>query len=336
MIRNPERLKWVKEMNLLPPKPPKITLGKDTRIHPTVVLGEEGFSMERLDDGSWINAVHQGDVIIEDDVWIGEFSIIRRSTMPDTATIIGKGTKIRNHVNVGHNCKIGRHNFIGPHVCFSGSVEVGDLCWIAPHVVIKEHVKLGNEVIIGMGAVVNRDIPDGETVVGAPAVPIEYHGNYVHPSFVHGENFKIGKYNHIHENVKVGDDVTIRSYVELRPGTIIGDWCYIDSGVKSSGQNKIGNNVTIRYDAIIARNVIIEDDVFISPQVMTEYLTHKREKKGGTVIGKGTFVGTDATISFGVKICPEVIIGSKALVKRDILEPGIYVGIPARLMRRKT
>lgn len=317
----------------MPSSPPKIAIGKNTRIHPTVFLGEEGFSMERLDDGSWINAVHQGDVTIEDDVWIGEFSIIRRSTLPDTSTIIGKGSKIRDHVNIGHNCKVGEHNFIGPHVCLDGSVEIGDFCWIAPHAVIKEHVKVGDEVIIGMGAVVTQDISDGGSVVGVPAVPIEYHGNYIHPSFIHGKNFKIGKYNHIHENVKVGDNVTIRSYVELRPDTIIGDGCYIDSGVKSSGGCRIGNNVTIRYDAIIARNVIIEDGVFISPQVMFIYIPFTEKEVKLTIVRKGAKIGTSATINDGVEIGEGAIIGAKTFVNKDCLEPGVYVGIPARRLK---
>jgi len=157
--------------------------------------------------------------------------------------------------------------------------------------------------------------------------------NYIHPNFKHGVNLQIGKYNHVHSDVQVGDNVQIRSFVELRPHTVIGDGCYVDSGVKSSGLCEIGNNVTIRYDAIIARNVVIEDDVFISPQVMFINIpfTDKEEKK--TVVRKGVKIGTDATINDGVEIGEGVIIGAKAFVNRDCLEPGVYAGIPARKIK---
>lgn len=154
--------------------------------------------------------------------------------------------------------------------------------------------------------------------------------NMIDPTFKHGENFKIGEFCIIKEDCAVGDNVTIKDYVRLAKGTKVGNNVYIDSGVKSSGMNKIGSNVTIRYDAIISREVTVEDDVFISPQVMTIYSTHKGQRIGGIVIGKGAFIGTNATIGAGVKIGAGVVIGAKALVTKDCLEPGVYVGVPAR------
>lgn len=133
----------------------------------------------------------------------------------------------------------------------------------------------------------------------------------------------------------MGDDVTIRSYVELRNGTIIGDRCYIDSGVKSSGQCRIGNDVIIRYDAIIARNVIIEDCVFISPQVMFINIPFTEKEKKPTIIRKGAKIGTNATISDGVEVGEGVIIGAKAFVNKDCLKSGTYIGNPARLLVKK-
>jgi acetyltransferase-like isoleucine patch superfamily enzyme len=162
---------------------------------------------------------------------------------------------------------------------------------------------------------------------------MSYINNVIDSSFKHGKNLKIGCYNHIHEGVTVGDDCTIKSFTELRPDTIIGNKCYIDSGVKTSGQCKIGNNVTLRYDAIIARNVIIEDDVFISPQVMTINIAFKDKEKKPTIIRKGAKIGTNATINDGVEIGPGVIIGAKAFVSKDCIEPGVYVGVPATLKK---
>jgi len=161
----------------------------------------------------------------------------------------------------------------------------------------------------------------------------KFDGNYVHPSFKSGVNLKIGKYCHIHPEVQVGDNCNIRSYVELRNGTIIGDDCYIDSGVKSSGECRIGNGVTLRYDSIIARGVEIGDNTFIAPQLMTENLDHKGTPIGGAKIGSGCFIGTNVTLSAGIRICNGAIIGTKANVRKDIIEKGVYIGNPARKVK---
>ena len=159
--------------------------------------------------------------------------------------------------------------------------------------------------------------------------------------FKSGVNLEMGEFNYIHEGVTVGDNVKIKSYVELRNGTVIGDDCYIDSGVKSSGQNRVGNRVTLRYDSILAKGVIIEDDVFISPQFMTENVNHKGEEVGGAHIGTGewdgktrfrVFVGTNVTLAAGIEICSGAIIGSKSNVRKSITSPGVYIGNPARRM----
>lgn len=263
MIRRPERLEWIRKMRNLPERPPTIIIGKNGWIHPTASIGDEGITAERDEKGAFVRCPNYGDVIIGDNVRIGAFTTVRRATLPDVATIVGEGSILLSHVTISHNAKIGKHNFIGNHVQIDGGVETGNYCWIAPHAAIRGHVKIGDKAIVGMGAVVVKDIPSDETVVGIPAIPIRFAGNYIHPSFAYGENLKIGKYNHIHEGVKVGNNTTIRSYVELRKDIIIGDNCYIDSGVKFSGQNNIGNNVKIEENATINDGVEIGEKVII-------------------------------------------------------------------------
>ena len=150
---------------------------------------------------------------------------------------------------------------------------------------------------------------------------------------IHGVNFRIGKYCVIDDDVVIGDNCTVMNYVELRKGTVIGDDCYIDSRISSSGECRIGNRVTIRYSSILARGVILEDDVFIAPQLMTENLDHNRNPIGGAYIEKGVFIGTNVTLSAGIKICEGVIIGTKANVRKSIIEPGVYIGNPARKLQ---
>ena len=326
----PRSVEEIEEFNQLPYREPRITKGNNVIIHPSTTLGGAGFTWARKEDGSILQAHNLGDIIIEDNVRIGEHCTIRRSTLPDTATLIGQGSVLISYVNVGHNCKIGKNCFLGPHVCLNGGVQIGDQCWIGGHAVIHQQVKIGDGAVVGMGAVVTRDVQPGETVVGVPAQPIEYVGNIVAHDFKHGKNLKLGKFCIVEEDVIVGDNCTIKSHVELRNGTIIGDDCYIDSGVKSSGQCKIGNHVTLRYDSIIARGTIIEEDVFIAPQLMTENLNHRQESIGGAHIGSGCFIGVNVTLAAGIKIANGSIIGTKSNVRKDILEPGVYIGNPAR------
>jgi acetyltransferase-like isoleucine patch superfamily enzyme len=155
--------------------------------------------------------------------------------------------------------------------------------------------------------------------------------NIIHDSFKHGENFKIGHFCVIEEDVIVGENVKIDNYVMLKKGTRILNNVWIDSYVRSSGDNLIGNNTTLRFGCTIAREVVVKDGAFISPNVMTIYSTHKHEKSGGTVIGKNSFIGTAAVLGPSVKIGEKVVIASQAFVSRDCLEQGTYIGIPAKL-----
>jgi UDP-2-acetamido-3-amino-2,3-dideoxy-glucuronate N-acetyltransferase len=151
--------------------------------------------------------------------------------------------------------------------------------------------------------------------------------------FKFGSNLKCGPFVVIEEGCEVGDNVTIGPFCHFKPHTKIGNNVKIDSYVKSSGQNSIGNNVTLRYNSTIAREVVVEDDCYISPNVMTNYQTAEGGHKGGTVIGRGTFVGTGTVIHHGVKIFPGCKIGAMSFVNKDIADPGTYIGIPAKRIK---
>mgnify|MGYP000929722468 CR=1 FL=1 len=110
-------------------------------------------------------------------------------------------------------------------------------------------------------------------------------GCVIAEDFQHGENFECGHYCIIEEGCQVGDDVRLGDFVLLRSGTVIGDRTFVDAYVKSSGNNRIGSDVILRFNATIAREVTVEDGAFVSPNVMTIYSTHERERRGGTVIG---------------------------------------------------
>lgn len=154
--------------------------------------------------------------------------------------------------------------------------------------------------------------------------------NIVASDFIHGKNFSIQNFCVIEEGCVVGDNVTMGNYVYLKKGTIIGNNVFIDSYVKSSGSNRIGSDVTLRFNATIAREVTVEDGAFISPNVMTIYSTHKGEKRGGTIIGKNSHIGTNCVLGPNVKVGKNVIVGAMSFVNGDCADDGTYTGIPAK------
>jgi UDP-2-acetamido-3-amino-2,3-dideoxy-glucuronate N-acetyltransferase len=160
-------------------------------------------------------------------------------------------------------------------------------------------------------------------------------GNVIAADFKHGKNFKIGHHCVIQEGCEVGDDVVIENFVLLKKGTKIGSRVFVDSYVKSSGGNKIGSDITLRFNATIAREVTVEDGVFISPNVMTIFSTHEGEKKGGTRIGEGSFVGTSAVLGPHVQIGKNAVIGAMSYVHGHCEDNSIYVGIPAKKLKTR-
>lgn len=157
--------------------------------------------------------------------------------------------------------------------------------------------------------------------------------NNIHPSFKHGKNFKIGDFCIIHEDVEVGDDVTIENYVLLKKGTKIGSRVFVDSYVRSSGDNDIGDDVTLRFGSTIARKIHIGNKVFIAPNVMTIFSKHTGEKSSGTWIGDGSFIGTAAVLNPNISIAAGTTIGAMSLVTKSIADPGIYCGVPAKKIK---
>lgn len=144
-------------------------IGNNVIIHSGTVVGSDGFGFVK------VGGVHQkipqtGSVIIEDDVEIGSNVSIDRARFGKT--VIGKGTKIDNLVQIAHNVKIGPHSIIVSQTGISGSVSLGKEVTLAGQVGIVGHVEIGDNVIVAAQSGVSKSIPANAVVLGSPAKPI--------------------------------------------------------------------------------------------------------------------------------------------------------------------
>lgn len=149
----------------------KTRIGRNVIIHAGTVIGADGFGYQRNDAGELKKFPHVGGVVIEEDVEIGSNTSIDRGTLGDT--IIREGAKINNLVHIAHNVVVGCHAAVNAHVSISGSTRIGDYAWIAPCACLRDGISIGARAIVGLGAVVTKDVPDDTTVMGAPARPAD-------------------------------------------------------------------------------------------------------------------------------------------------------------------
>ncbi len=153
-------------------------IGDNCVIHSNTVIGGDGFGFQPTKDG-FVKIPQLGNVIIENDVEIGSNCSIDRATIG--STIIGKGTKIDNLIQIAHNVKIGQNNVIAAQAGIAGSTTIGDWNMIGGQVGIVGHINIGNQVKIQAQSGVNSSTKDGEILYGSPAIAAgDYRRNYVH------------------------------------------------------------------------------------------------------------------------------------------------------------
>lgn len=157
-------------------------IGANCTIHSGAVLGSDGFGFAPSEDGSYKKIPQIGNVVLEDYVDIGAGTTIDRATLG--STIIRKGVKLDNLIQIAHNVEIGENTVIAALTAVAGSAKIGKNCMIGGQVGIVGHITIGNNVKIQAQSGVIRGLKDGEVVQGSPA--IEYN-NYF-KSYVHFKN----------------------------------------------------------------------------------------------------------------------------------------------------
>ena len=143
-------------------------LGNRVVLQPGAVIGSDGFGYAR-DDARQVRFPQVGIVVLEDEVEVGACTTVDRAALGETR--IGRGTKIDNQVQIGHNVRVGRDCTLVAKVGISGSCTLGDRVILAGQVGMAGHLNLGDGVMVGAQSGIHGDLPAGAMVTGSPAIP---------------------------------------------------------------------------------------------------------------------------------------------------------------------
>lgn len=151
-------------------------IGSRVIIHNGVVIGSDGFGFLQAKDRSRIKIPQKGIVIIEDNVEVGSNTTIDRATLGET--IIRKGTKIDNLVQIAHNVEIGPNSVLAAQVGIAGSSKIGKNVILGGQVGVVDHVRIKDNVIVAAQSGVSKDIPASSIVAGSPHMDIKIWRKY--------------------------------------------------------------------------------------------------------------------------------------------------------------
>lgn len=154
-------------------------IGNNCIIHSNAVIGADGFGFAPNEEGVYSKIPQIGNVIIEEDVEVGAATTIDRSTMG--STVIRKGVKLDNHIQIAHNVEVGEHTVIAAQVAVAGSTKIGKHCLIGGQCGIVGHIRIGDRVRIQGQSGVSADVDDDAVLEGSPALPyIRFNKSYIH------------------------------------------------------------------------------------------------------------------------------------------------------------
>lgn len=145
-------------------------IGNNVTIGSNCTVGGIGYGYEKNEEGMFELMPHMGNVVLEDDVEIGNNTCIDRAVLG--STILKKNVKVDNLVHIAHGVVVGENSMVIANAMVAGSVKIGKNTWVAPSASILNQKSIGDDVTIGLGAVVLKDVPDGKTQVGNPSEDI--------------------------------------------------------------------------------------------------------------------------------------------------------------------
>ena len=152
-------------------------VGANCIIHSGVVIGSDGFGFAPQESGAYVKIPQLGRVVVKDDVEIGANSTIDRATLGDT--LIEKGVKLDNMIQIAHNVEIGAHTVIAAQTGIAGSTKIGSHCVIGGQVGFAGHLTIGDGVQLQGQTGVTKSIPSAGAFQGTPAMDYKaYYKSY--------------------------------------------------------------------------------------------------------------------------------------------------------------
>jgi len=186
---------------------------------------------------------------------------------------------------------------------------------------VTNNISKRGTVVLGVNCIIQDDVSIGNSEDGLVTI---------------GDNALIRSGSIIYSNVKIGNNLKTGHNILIREKSEIGDNVLIGTNSVLDGNCKVGNNVSVQTDAYITAYTTIEDDVFIGPRVVTT--NDKYMFYGATLVGptikKGAKIGANATLLPGVVIGERAVVGSGAVVTRDVPAGATVVGNPARILKK--
>jgi UDP-3-O-[3-hydroxymyristoyl] glucosamine N-acyltransferase len=146
-------------------------IGSDCIIHSGTVIGSDGYGFAHTKLGEHIKIYQNGNVIIEDSVEIGANCSIDRAVFG--STIIQKGTKLDNLIQIGHNCKLGENTLLVSHVALGGSTILGRNVVMGGQSATAGHLSIGDFATIAGKGGVSKSLEGGKIYAGFPAIEIK-------------------------------------------------------------------------------------------------------------------------------------------------------------------
>lgn len=159
-------------------------IGNACTIHANAVIGADGFGFAPQQGSGFLKVQQIGNVVIEDNVEIGAGTAIDRATMG--STLIKKGVKLDNLIQIGHNVVIGENTVMAGQAGVAGSTKIGSNCMIGGQVGIVGHLVIGDDVKIGAQSGVSSNVKSGEIRLGSPAIE----ASRCRKSYVHFRNLE--------------------------------------------------------------------------------------------------------------------------------------------------
>ena len=233
---------------------------------------------------------------------IGENTFIHKTSVISSSTLIGNFCVIEEGVKIGENCVVGNFSHIKRNTVIEDSVELKN------HVFLDENVTIGNNSTIDSFTIIKSNVSLSNNItIGSNTI--------LHKDSSYCSGNEIGSYCELGNGLKVGKNNIIQGRIRT------GDFCTIQ------------DNVTIKYGTILTSNVLLEENCFLGPNVITLGSTHKRVTVNGTIIGKNTYIGAGCKIAGGIIISENITTGALSFVNKDLKESGVYVGVPCKKIK---